>query len=501
IPRGSASASANWGTYPGEGDVDFYALYTGATASQYELVVLQEWWLTAGEHTHEYTILNYDISNHWYGCVCGKIKEKEAHTGGTATETENAVCSVCSQEYGVAVSGSHVFDQKVVDIKYLKTPATCEDKARYYYSCECGEKGFQHFEYGNALGHDYSEPVSDGNGNHVQTCLNDKSHVLTTKCTGEIAICGEKAVCTVCGGFYSGASKHDVDDNNFCRNCHSVYADMTASVVELGIPTLLSYKETDLRNCAWDTYYYKGKIYRGSGSLDSSKPASIWAYDVEKARWYEEVVTNDVSIERFVEIDGKLIAPGADPTGSWAYGNYYELDENGWRTDTSVPDGVHMFDVIKYDGKIFYGLGTNYNITPLVYTENGVDYTYVDFYNNGVKLDLSKTAQGETGIRVYELFVYKGELHAYIIYKGVYSIYKFDGTKMVCINEEPAYGQYSSNFNTWNNGFEIDGVYYIIVGVVYAVTDFTDYTAFKKYVLPNNEVVADAVYKDGKITC
>ena len=448
-------------------------------------------------HVHDYNLLKYDESKHWYECSCGERNGEGSHTGGTATVSQKAVCSVCSQEYGELVN-PHTFNQQVVDEKYLKSPATCEEKAKYYYSCECGESGTEYFEHGEKLGHAYGEMVSNGNGRHVQTCANDSSHTLIARCSGGTATCDKKAVCTVCGGEYGSTIPHDFAKFNFCKNCYGVYTDMTKSVVELGIPTLLSYKEKDLRNCAWDTYYYNGKIYRGSGSLDSSKTASIWAYDVEKARWHEEIVTNDVAIERFVEIDGKLVAPGADPTGSWSYGNYYELSENGWRTDTSVPNGIHMFDVIEYDGKVFYGLGSNYNQTPLVYTENGVDYTHVYFYNNGVKLDLSKTAQGENGIRVYELFIYKGELHAYLIYKGVYSIYKFDGTNMVCVNEKPLFGQYSSNYNTWNNGFEIDGVYYIIVGVVYAVTDFADSTAFKKYVLPNNEIVADAVYKDGK---
>ena len=38
---------------------------------------------------------------------------------------------------------------------------------------------------------------------------------------------------------------------------------------------------------------------------------------------------------------------------------------------------------------MFYGLGVNYNKSPLTYSENGVDYTTVYFYKNGVKLDLS----------------------------------------------------------------------------------------------------------------
>ena len=41
-----------------------------------------------------------------------------------------------------------------IDVKYSYSVANCTEKAKYYYSCACGEKGTQVFEYGNALGHD-----------------------------------------------------------------------------------------------------------------------------------------------------------------------------------------------------------------------------------------------------------------------------------------------------------------------------------------------------------
>ena len=44
---------------------------------------------------------SYDSLGHWYECsVCGDTKGHGAHTGGAATTTEKAVCSVCKQPYG-----------------------------------------------------------------------------------------------------------------------------------------------------------------------------------------------------------------------------------------------------------------------------------------------------------------------------------------------------------------------------------------------------------------
>ena len=51
---------------------------------------------------------------------------------------------------------AHDFSCKVAEDKYLKSTATCQDAARYYYSCACGEKGEKAFPVGSKLSHDYS---------------------------------------------------------------------------------------------------------------------------------------------------------------------------------------------------------------------------------------------------------------------------------------------------------------------------------------------------------
>ena len=50
----------------------------------------------------------------------------------------------------------HIYTEKA-DATYLKSAATCTEKAVYYKSCSlCGEKDTATFEYGEALGHSYS---------------------------------------------------------------------------------------------------------------------------------------------------------------------------------------------------------------------------------------------------------------------------------------------------------------------------------------------------------
>ena len=70
----------------------------------------------------------------------------------------------------------HAFDKQVVTDEYKATDATCTEAATYYYSCSCGEKGTETFTSGNALGHSFTNYVSDNNA----TCTQDGTK--TAKC-------------------------------------------------------------------------------------------------------------------------------------------------------------------------------------------------------------------------------------------------------------------------------------------------------------------------------
>ena len=49
-----------------------------------------------------------DGTYHWHECSCGKFDEKIEHSGGVATTTEQAICSVCNEYYGsfASIDGS-----------------------------------------------------------------------------------------------------------------------------------------------------------------------------------------------------------------------------------------------------------------------------------------------------------------------------------------------------------------------------------------------------------
>ena len=199
-----------------------------------------DWTSDATHHWHECTNKNCDVTDN-----AGKNGYAE-HSGGKATCTQNAVCEFCKAEYGEKLP--HDFTAETVDAKYLKSAATCTEKAVYYKSCAvCGlsSEGTADeatFFSGNALDHNWGAWTSNEDGTHTRTCTVDgcsagtqtencidanKDHkcdicdYIISECaddnkdhkcdycgkkltehTGGKATCKDKAKCEVCGAEY-----------------------------------------------------------------------------------------------------------------------------------------------------------------------------------------------------------------------------------------------------------------------------------------------------------
>ena len=181
------------------------------------------------------------------------------HSGGTATCTEQAICDHCGQSYGTLKA--HSFTAETAEEQYLKSAATCTEKAVYYKSCAvCGtsSKGTADeaiFTSGKPLGHDWGAWTSNGDGTHKRICTHDASHVEMAGCTyGDWSTNQDShwKTCTVCGGETERLNHADPDCNHFCDTCgiRMTEHDFTG---ELAITALL-YKEA---NCLSPALYYK----------------------------------------------------------------------------------------------------------------------------------------------------------------------------------------------------------------------------------------------------
>ena len=181
------------------------------------------------------------------------------HSGGTATCTKQTICDHCGQSYGALAA--HSFTAETAEEQYLKSAATCTEKAVYYKSCAvCGlsSEGTADeatFVSGNALDHDWGAWTPDGEGTHKRVCTHDASHVETDGCTyGDWSTNQDShwKTCTVCGGEAERIKHADPDCNHFCDTCgiKMTEHDFTG---ETAITALL-YKEA---NCISPALYYK----------------------------------------------------------------------------------------------------------------------------------------------------------------------------------------------------------------------------------------------------
>ena len=139
--------------------------------------------------------------------------ETDNCSGGTADCKNRAICETCGGEYGEM--NAHDFTAETAAEQYLKSAATCTEKAVYYKSCtvcglsSAGTADEATFESGEPLDHDFGAWTSNGNGTHTRVCSRDASHTETDNCTGGTASCTKKAVCEDCGGEYGEMNAHD----------------------------------------------------------------------------------------------------------------------------------------------------------------------------------------------------------------------------------------------------------------------------------------------------
>ena len=213
--------------------------------------------------THSYSeVWSHDDTNHWYECtVCGDKKDTTAHSGGTATCNEKAICSFCGASYGDFADHNYV---EKAESQYLKSAATCVSKAVYYKSCSvCGVKSTETFEYGEVdpSNHKHTEvrdvktatcceagytgdtwctdcntKIASGKaipatGNHVDvdgkwesdgtnhwhTCYFETKFDVTAHSGGE-ATCKDKAVCSVCKTAYGKLNASNHKGNTYLKD-------------------------------------------------------------------------------------------------------------------------------------------------------------------------------------------------------------------------------------------------------------------------------------------
>ncbi len=230
---------------------------------------------------------NSDEKTHTRICKrdTGHTETENCH-GGTADCTHKAVCTVCGGEYGEMAA--HSFTAEKAEAKYLKSAATCTEKAVYYKSCAaCGlsSKGAADeatFFSGNVLGHDWGAWTQNSDEKtHTRICKRDTSHTETENCHGGTATCTAKAVCTVCGGEYGEMAAHSFT----AEKAEAKYLKSAATCTEKAV-------------------YYKSCAACGLSSKGAADETTFFSGNVLDHNWGAWTSNEDGTHTRTCTVDG-----------------------------------------------------------------------------------------------------------------------------------------------------------------------------------------------------
>ena len=207
-------------------------------------------------------------------------------TGGTATCTAKAVCTVCGGEYGEMAA--HSFTAEKAEAQYLKSAATCTEKAVYYKSCAvCGlsSEGTADeatFFSGNALDHDWGAWTQNSDEEtHTRICKRDTSHTETENCHGGTATCTEKAICEDCNAAYGEMAAHSFT----AEKAEAQYLKSAAT-------------------CAEKAIYYKSCAVCGLSSEGTADEATFFSGNALDHDWGAWTSNEDGTHTRTCTVDG-----------------------------------------------------------------------------------------------------------------------------------------------------------------------------------------------------
>ena len=187
-------------------------------------------------HDHQSNDWKSNETEHWQVCTCGAVFHKAEHSGGTATCTEKAKCTVCGAEYGDALGHDFTTSWTHDDNEHWKQCSRCDEKddvsphtwdsgtitiaptctkagERTYTCTECGATKIEPIP---ATGHSWKSDWTSDATHHWHECANESCDVTDNagkngyaEHSGGKATCTQNAVCEICKASYGS-----LDPNN-----------------------------------------------------------------------------------------------------------------------------------------------------------------------------------------------------------------------------------------------------------------------------------------------
>ena len=187
-------------------------------------------------HDHQSNDWKSNETEHWQVCTCGAVFNKAEHSGGTATCTQRATCTVCGAEYGDALGHDFTTSWTHDDNEHWKQCSRCDEKddvsphtwdsgtitiaptctkagERTYTCTECGATKIEPIP---ATGHSWKSDWTSDATHHWHECANESCDVTDNagkngyaEHSGGKATCTQNAVCEICKASYGS-----LDPNN-----------------------------------------------------------------------------------------------------------------------------------------------------------------------------------------------------------------------------------------------------------------------------------------------
>ena len=187
-------------------------------------------------HDHQSNDWKSNETEHWQVCTCGAVFHKAEHSGGTATCTQRATCTVCGAEYGDVLGHDFTTSWTHDDNEHWKQCSRCDEKddvsphtwdsgtvttaptctkaGEETYSCtKCGATKIEPIP---ATGHSWKSEWASDATHHWHECANESCDVTDNagkngyaEHSGGKATCTQNAVCEICKESYGS-----LDPNN-----------------------------------------------------------------------------------------------------------------------------------------------------------------------------------------------------------------------------------------------------------------------------------------------
>ena len=241
-----------------------------------------------------------------------------------------------------------VYDKEVVSSEYLMAEATCQIKALYFKSCECGKKGTETFESGDVVSHSYlngrckwcSDPeVAEGQVNNEEWLNAIKEEVFSN-----VTISYEYSVT----GYGKTESVYKFADGRVERihndlGIISIYEDEYAEsqrelVLGLFLGFIAQYEEFEFDS--------EEGIYRAPNEVTTTTDSPTGGYSVtEKMTNGRLKFSSDNKIESFVcDIEETIIRDGQPPRVNvfedmlWTFSDYGTTVAQEVPVTPNIPD-------------------------------------------------------------------------------------------------------------------------------------------------------------------